>query len=156
MYKEDAYTLPLLTTVETTLNAIGLSGMWLNQFDLHFPHRGFQSKINQSLIDSDVQNWLSDIDSRDIYYNYRLFKSVFAFDNSLNVMPKRIACTLIHFKTLIHKLPIQRGSFTNALRAERLYKKWNSDDIGDELHYVLKCAFFLEIKNKANSTILLD
>ena len=80
------YKSPLLTSVESSLNEFGLSGMWLNQFELHFSQSWIQSKMIPSLKDQYVQNVLSDNDSKDnIYCNYRLFKSVFDIENSLNV-----------------------------------------------------------------------
>ena len=36
MYNEGKYKSPFLSTVETVLNRIGLSGMWANQFDLNY------------------------------------------------------------------------------------------------------------------------
>ena len=44
-----------------------------------------------------------------------------------------LAYTSVHFRTLNHRLPIQRG---------RLCTKCLAADIGDEIHYVFSCPFF--------------
>ena len=83
MYREGKYKPPFLSTVETVLNRIGLSGMWTHQFDLNYSNQWFKSKVTRVLRDQYIQQWSSEIESKEIYYNYRMFKNVFAPEDYL-------------------------------------------------------------------------
>ena len=65
MYHAGIYKSPFLSSVETILNELGLSGMWINQYYLNVS--------NQWLRDQYVQNWQSEITSKEMYYNYKMF-----------------------------------------------------------------------------------
>ena len=51
MYKEGKYKWPFLSTVQPVLTGIGLSGMWIKQFDLNYPSQWFESKFTRVLRD---------------------------------------------------------------------------------------------------------
>ena len=78
------------------------------------------------------------------YYNYRLFQNVFVSEDFF----ANFATTSVHFRTLNHRLPIQRGRIQNIPFEERICTKCNSEDIGDEFHYIFQCSFFAESKQK--------
>ena len=146
MYREGKYKSPFLSTVETVLNGIGLSGMWTHQFDLNYSNQWFKSKVTRVLRDQYIQQWSSEIESKEIYYNYWMFKNVFASENYLQILP--LAYTFVHFRTLNHRLPIQRGRVMNLPCEDRLCTKCSSADIVDEFHYVFSCPFFCWIQKK--------
>ena len=136
MYREGKYKSPFLSTVETVLNGIGLSGMWTHQFDLNYSNQWFKSKVTRVLRDQYIQQWSSETESKEIYYNYRMFKNVFAPEDYLQILPLNLA------------YPIQRGRVMNLPYEDRLCTKCSSADIGDEFHYVFTCPSFAEsIKN---------
>ena len=59
MYREGKYKSPFLSTVETVLNGIGLSGMWTPQFDSNYSNQWFKSKVTRyeiSISNSGPQN----------------------------------------------------------------------------------------------------
>ena len=154
MYREGKYKSPFLSTVETVLNRIGLSGMWTHQFDLNYSNQWFKSKVTRVLRDQYIHQWSSEIESKEIYYNYRMFKNVFAPEDYLQILPLNLAYTFVHFRTLNHRLPIQRGRVMNLPYEDRLCTKCSSADIGDEFHYVFSCPFLAESR-KISFTILL-
>ena len=61
-----------------------------------------------------------------------MFKNVFMPEDYLQILPHY---TLVHFRTLNHRLPIQRGRVLNLPYEDRLCTKCSSD-IVDEFHYV--------------------
>ena len=71
-----------------------------------------------------------------------MFKNVFAPEDYLQILPLNLAYTFVHFRTLNHRLPIQRGRVMNLPYEGRLCTKCSSADIGDEFHYVFSCPFF--------------
>ena len=148
MYVADSYKSPFLITVENILNEIGLSGMWINQFNLKFPIEWFKSKVTYSLQDQFIQSWYSTIDTKDVFYNYRLYKDAFGFEKYVSILPPGSAIKFMRLRTLNHKLPIQKGRFLNIPRQERICNKCSENDLGDEYHYILKCPFFSEERKK--------
>ena len=99
VYKKEKYKSPFLSTVETALNGIGVSGMWTHQFDLNYSNLWFKSKVTRILRDQYIQQWSSEIESKEIYYNYGMFKNVFAPEDYLQILPLNLANTLVHFIT---------------------------------------------------------
>ena len=78
-----------------------------------------------------------------------MFKNVFAPEDYLQILPLNLAYTFVHFRTLNHRLPIQRGRVMNFSYEDRLCTKCSSADIGDEFHYVFTgCPFFAESRKK--------
>ena len=144
LYRERKYQSPFLSALETVLNGTGLSGMWTHQFDLNYSNQWFKSKVTRVLRDQYIQQWSSEIETKEIYYNYRMFENVFAPEDYLQILPLNLAYTFVHFRTLNHRLPIQRGRVMNLPYEyeDRLCTKCSSADIGDEFHYVFSCPFF--------------
>ena len=64
MYREGKYKSPFLSTVETVLNGIGLSGMWTHQFDLNYSNQWFKSKVTRVLRDQYIQQWSSKLNQK--------------------------------------------------------------------------------------------
>ena len=81
LYVKDQYKSPFLTTVHEILNNVGLSGMWVNQFSLPYTESYFKAKIAHCLKDLYIQQWFSDLDTKEVFYNYRLFKTQIYFEN---------------------------------------------------------------------------
>ena len=43
------------------------------------------------------EQWSSEIESKEIYYNYRMFKNVFTPEDYLQILPLNLAYTFVHF-----------------------------------------------------------
>jgi hypothetical protein len=148
MYIKEEYKSPYLQCVETTLNELGMSGMWLCQLELDVSTPWLKASIKQRLQDQYTHQWILDVDSRDLFYNYRLYKTVFRYESYLNALPDNLKFILLRFRTLNHRLPVQSGRMNNIPHNERSCSKCTSDDIGDEFHYVMTCPFFAEKRKK--------
>ena len=148
LYRKDQYKSTFLTAVHETLNNIGLSGIWTNQFNLPYTEKYFKAKITRTLKDQYIQEWFSNLNSKEVFYNYRLFKSQLSFENYFKVLPENLALTFARFRTLNHRLPIQRGRALGIPHNERICPKCNSDELGDEFHYVFNCPFFKEYRHR--------
>ena len=55
---------------------------------------------------------------------------------------------LLKFRTSNHRLPIEEGRFNQIARADRKCLACDSNDIGDEYHYICLCPKFDEIRKK--------
>ena len=55
---------------------------------------------------------------------------------------------LVKFRTSNHRLPIEEGRFNQIARADRKCLVCDSNDIGDEYHYICLCPKVDEIRKK--------
>ena len=88
-----------------------------------------------SLQDQFRQTWLENIQNNSKTLNYRLFKDKLEFENYFDILED----TFCHFRTVNHKLPIEYERWNNIQRENRVCNLCNSQDLGDEFHYLLKC-----------------
>ena len=128
--------------IENILNSLGFGDIWLCQNSINLSYSSFKTKIKRRLQDQFIQKWQGEINDNELYYNYRIFKDTFALENYLVVLPFNLAKYMFKFRTLNHKLPIQRGRLYGIPRNERVCTKCQSADLGDEFHYVLCCNYF--------------
>ena len=71
--------------------------------------------------------------------NYRIFKNDFCLEHYLNDLSFKDAVKLCKFRTCNINLPIEKGRWLNIPRNERKCTLCNSDEIGDEFHYLFNC-----------------
>ena len=137
LYVKNIYKFAYLTHVENTLNEIGLSGIWIKQGCQQGSCQWFKGKVKLTMRDIFVQNWFAEINTKEIFYTYRLYKDRFACPDYLTLLSSYSAQIFMKFRTLNHRLPVQTGRFCGTPRHERLCTKCNVSDIGDEFHYVV-------------------
>ena len=146
--KPDGYRSAYLSYVESMLNDLGMSGVWMNQFRINNSLQWFKTKVKRCMQDQFIQGWMAEINTKEIYYNYRLYKHVFKREDYLTTLPTGLMYSFLRFRTLNHKLPVQKGRSNNIPRSERLCTKCNNEDIGDEFHYIMKCSFFSDSRKQ--------
>ena len=49
---------------------------------------------------------------------------------------------------LHHSLEIHTGRYSSTVREQRYCKLCNSNEVEDELHFILKCPYFSTIRNR--------
>ena len=149
LYNADVYKSPFLLFVHNTLNELGYSNIWLGQLNNNTMSAScFKKMISNRLKDQYVQKWFAEINQNELFYNYRLYKEIFIFEEYIRILPENLAKTVIKFRTLNHRLPIQRGRILGIERNDRKCEKCPMDDLGDEFHYLLQCSFFNDDRNK--------
>ena len=112
-----------------------------------FPINGLSLKSHKLLGTNTFNFWLSDITSKEIYDNYKMFKTCLI----LKIFCKICSLTLhLYWYVLERKtrLPIQRRRIQNIPFEERICTKCNSEDTGDEFHYIFPCGFYSESRKK--------
>ena len=136
----------MLNYVESILNDCGLSYVWLNQYFIS--EQWLKNSVKTVSKISLTKTWHANIDTGLKTLNYRLFKNKFEFENYLNILDDRDIFTFCRFRLNNHKLPVEYGRWKNIPRELRICNLCNTADLGDELHYLLKCVYFSE-KRKA-------
>ena len=145
MYNSGIYKSPYLEYVKNLFNEIGLPCYWTNQLkDIPLAADQFKMEIKTRLHDQYIQTWTTEINQNEMYYNYRMFKENFQFEKYLSILPSNLSYVMIKFRTLNHKLPIQKGRIDGIVRSERKCTRCDCDDLGDEFHYLFSCSYFLD------------
>jgi hypothetical protein len=141
LYEFGIYKSAFLSHVKSTLDNLGLGFFLRDQLTIS-PASHFKSDEKKRLQDQFVQSWQAEINENELYYNYRMFKQNFEFEKYLLSLPENMSLAVIKFRTLNHKLPIQKGRFLGVPRTERLCQKCLSHELGDEFHYLFCLSVF--------------
>ena len=125
--------------IESILNEIGLSYIWLTQSCIN--EIWLKTVVRTSLQDQFKQTWYSDIQTNSKTLNYRLFKELFGFEKYLDILETRDIYTLCQFRLINHRLPIESGRWNKIQRDKRICELCDFKDLGDEFQCVMKCKF---------------
>ena len=80
--------------------------------------------------------------------NYYLYKPCFEFEQYIDDLPLCYRIAFTKFRTANHKLPVEKGRYTNMLREQRTCNLCDSDHVGDEYHFLLECPALVNLRNK--------
>ena len=100
--------------------------------------------IKQRLNDMFHQQWHSNISEMSSCTLYRMFKSECKLEKYLLNLNKPEQINLCKFRCRDTKLPVVvlGYSFQNIAYSDRLCTLCNLNEVGDEYHYIMKCSFF--------------
>ena len=146
LYTVDGVNISWINFVHTTLDSLGLSNMWLDQ-NVNSPNT-FRSLVNCRLRDQFIQNWHSTLDNTSKCLNYRIYKQEFAIENYFHILSPDLANILCKFRSVNHKLPIEKGRYQNIERNLRTCNLCSVNVLGDEFHYIFQCSHFNTIRKK--------
>ena len=130
--------------VRNNLNDLGLSHFWINQ-NVESP-ASFKNTVNLRLRDHFMQNWRSTINNSSKCLNYRIYKQDFCFEPYLSKLPMNLALILFKFRSMNHKLPIEKGRFDDIPRELRTCNLCTSNSLGDEFHYLFECSHLVNTR----------
>ena len=86
--------------------------------------------------------WWAQIENSGACDSYSIFKMELKIEPYLTLLEPRYHIPLCKFRTNNHRLPIVTGRYNNVNRIHRICELCNTDDLGDEYHYLLKCNHF--------------
>ena len=136
-----------LDTIRTTLRNVGIGEFWDNQFN-YVKKNNLKERVDKGLREAYTQNWRDHIDKMSKCLNYRLYKTEYQFENYLSKLPLNLAISLVRFRCMNHRLPIEYGRFSRLERARRKCKLCGNVELGDEFHYMFKCSYFKRQRKK--------
>jgi hypothetical protein len=121
-----------LKHVKLILDSTAHSYTWINPPNYSL---NINKLVKQTLIDQFYHNWASNLDSSSKGRMYSLFKNTITLqiENYLKVLLPAQRLSLFHFRTGNHRLVPHH---------ERKCPLCTSNDLGDEMHYLLTCPFF--------------
>ena len=131
--------------VESMLSENGFRYVWLNQgvdneklFLVNFANR---------LKDRYLQEWYNTLETSNKLSVYNNIKSCYekaAYISILRV--RKFRHCYAQFRTGVHNLEIEKGRYTNTPRNERLCKVCSLNQVEDELHFVLVCPAYSDLR----------
>ena len=135
-----------LLEIKNTLYDCNYNLMWDEQAVLKSDC--ISKNIKKCLSDKFIQNWHNNVMNSAKCLNYRIYKSNFGFEQYLSMLPCDLRLYLCKFRCLSNNLPIETGRFLNIDRSERFCNLCNTNELGDEFHYLFKCTFFNTTRHK--------
>ena len=102
----------------------------------------------RTLKDNFLQHWYGLLETSSKSLTYQIFKTELKLEPYLINLSQKSKVCFTKFRTSNHRLPIETGRWNNIERNDRICPKCNSGDVGDEYHYIFKCAHFEDVRKK--------
>ena len=90
------------------------------------------------------QNWHAEMFTNSLCLNYRIFKEKCQCESLVLKLPFKHRISLTRFRCGNHRLPIASGRYAGIERTQRICNICNTDQLGDEFHYLFECPAFHE------------
>ena len=146
LHKEGVFHSNWLLHVKDVLVSNGFLNHWNEQF---IPNNICLSKKVKTLEkETFAAEWKLNVFNSSKCINYRIFKTDFCLEKYFTILPCDLVYCLSKFRCVSHRLPVECGRFLNIDRSERLCELCNSNEIGDEFHYIFNCKFFSNERSK--------
>jgi len=124
----------------------------LSRTCLEVPHFSGSRSTLLSFVDHMLRTNYIAIWKNDVYIspkciNYRIFKTQHELESYFcNLLEKYVNC-LVNYRMCYNRLTIETGRWVGLERNQRVCNLCNNGDIGDECHYIFRCAYF-SVKRK--------
>ena len=134
--------------IKNILDECGLSYLWTTDEIVNI--NWIKCNVKRILMDQNAQNWKNMMDSSAKGLNYRIFKENIELEEYLKILPKKSASILVKFRANNFKLPIETGRWQNIPREQRKCHICQTNQIGDEYHYIFECSNSEVVKARKN------
>ena len=129
--------------VKHILDSIGLSNIWIQQYDIDIPF----NLIKQRILDIYKQTWYVAVNNSNRLLLYSRYKHEFIFEKYLDfIVEKKYRIALSQFRLSSHDLEIERGRYADVDRADRICHFCNNNQIENEYHFLLICPLYSELR----------
>ena len=102
----------------------------------------FKNNIKVRLEDRYAKKWSETVFNNNACHNYRAMTVVKKQQNYVLKLPKRYIYALCKLKCANHRMPIVTGRWANLPIDDRTCTLCQTNEIGDEFHYLFNCTFF--------------
>ena len=147
MYDEGSYQSLWLKYIHQTLNQLGLGYVWDHN---HLNPNALKMLTKQRVQDAACQSWHASVWDTSQCSCYKHMKLNLQLEPYLLILSQNDAINLSKFRCGNHRLPINAGRFARLERHERKCNLCQSNEIGDEAHYLFHCSHF----NSARQTLI--
>ena len=135
-----------LTHIKSILNDAGRFDLWLSQDNINLSN--LSKVIKTRLTDQNLQNWHSSLQHSSKGKNYEVIKDDVKLEPYfLQLQPKHYI-PFTKFRTGNHRFPVEVGRWEGIPLGERKCTLCDSNDIGDEFHYLINCNYFSTLRQR--------
>ena len=145
LYEENEYKSCWIHKIKNILDSCGMSNVWENPEN--FNPTWIATSVEMKLKDMGRQMWHTEIERNVLCINYRLFKTEHNFEKYILELDVQNIIPLCRFRSGCHRLPVATERY-NSQENHHSCTLCNSNDIGDEYHYVLICPVIKEAREK--------
>jgi len=131
---------PWIKKVKTILNSLDMTYYYNNITKDHKNMLKNNAKV--SLENMYAIRWSNSVFDNGACINYRAMTLVKKSQNYITKLPKKYIYALCKFKCVNHYMPIVTGRYANIPYEERICTICQTNDIGDEFHYLFVCEKF--------------
>ena len=150
--KSNIYTSSWLKRIKTILQDCDLYELWISQnvttYTSNSGYENFKRVCKEKLKLKYQEDWYNDCQMSNKCYLYKNFKTELVIEKYLTQLSGSQRYNLTKLRMCNHKLPIEVGRYNNVIRANRICKLCDNDEIGDEFHYIMICPRFKESRCK--------
>ena len=146
LYDQNIYKSSWIDKVKKTLDKIQMTNIFDDTSNVN--KMCFKNNSRLRLKDLCAQKWTDEVNTNSTCHNYRAMTVVKKTQEYLLKLPKYYATVLYKFKCSNHYLPIVKGRHLKIPLDDRKCTLCNLNEIGDEFHYMFKCSFFTDQRNK--------
>ena len=127
--------------VKTIFNSLGLSNYHSDQIVCDL--RIIKNKVREKM----ANEWRAEVDSKPKLRTYRLFKKEFKISDSVFINNRMKRSLLSQFRFGVLPLRIETGRWYRGIEVnERICEICNNGDIEDEVHFLIKCNAYSNIR----------
>ena len=139
MYNNNSFVSQWMNSINNVLIECGQNEIWLIQGQGINP-KWLKLFVKQTLTDQFINTWTAEISVSDKCTLYKTYKTKFGIEGYLLNVNENVYKSLVKYRTLNSKLPIEIGRYDGTERYQRLCKVCNLNVIGDEYHYIFECT----------------
>ena len=151
-----------ISYITNTLNRIGMTNIWIEQFDHDNNKQLIKPTINKSILKRFhvifTQNTLANIQNNNKLIFLHSLKDTYTMENYLKINDYQNRKAISKLRTSSHRLTIETGRWTNIIRENRICTQCGQNKVEDEYHFLFDCSkhtierniSFEKIKTKTN------
>ena len=143
MYKSGVHENLYVKNIHDYLTDAGFQELW-ETHDITRTHIArFKAQVKEHIQNTFVLKWRTDMTNSSIYDTYRVFKNNFCTEKYLSILPYNCVITLARFRTTNNLVPVNVLRFSGLDREDRVCRLCDSNEMGNEYHYLFQCTFFI-------------
>ena len=136
LHNSGAYFFQWPNKIKTLLDTCHFANLWRDQ-ENYSTKKHLKNAIFKELDNVEEQKWLNEINNSSSCLIYRIFKKNLDFEPYLTKLPFLHRLNFSKFRCKNNKLPVNKY-----VSVSKICELCNSDDNGDEYHYVFLCDYF--------------
>ena len=114
-------------------------GYILNSTPYTINTRYTKALVRERINNIEHQEWCATTTESGHCSSYNIFKNSLNFEKYLTILNPKEASDMCRFRCGNHKLPVVMGRYNRVEKSKRICTLCDSNEIGDEFHYIFVC-----------------